>query len=369
MSEKPSAERLVEMLGAVADAANGAASAEEAFRVALEEMCDATGWPAGHVYAAGPNGSLTDIGTWHSADDRGEELRRTTAAAPGPGGAAAEALASGRPEWRAFPGGAGSGGVGGICAVPVLAGVGTVAVIELFAEDGTAPADVVLDALHTVGVVAGRIAERAMAADELRRVRAELEAGAAVRPEPAGAPVAAAPVAAPPAFRDAPTGLYTPAYVEEALRVEAARADRERRPVTVIALAADGVRELRGAGDLAAADHVAETVGAFLGGGIRKGDLAARYGDEVVVVMPGVSVGMGRVRTQQLRKAIEELGLTAPDGSVLKASAGFACFPDHGAGETELLDAAREALARAQAEGGGRLEMAKLSLKRWTANR
>ena len=64
MSEKPSAERLVEMLGAVADAANGAASAEEAFRVALEEMCDATGWPAGHVYAAGPNGSLTDIGTW-----------------------------------------------------------------------------------------------------------------------------------------------------------------------------------------------------------------------------------------------------------------------------------------------------------------
>ena len=135
-------------------------------------------------------------------------------------------------------------------------------------------------------------------------------------------PVAAALVAAPPAFRDAPTGLYTPAYVEEALRVEAARADRERRPVTVIALAADGVRELRGAGDLAAADHVAETVGAFLGGGIRKGDLAARYGDEVVVVMPGVSVGMGRVRTQQLRKAIEELGLTAPDGSVLKASAG-----------------------------------------------
>ena len=113
-------------------------------------------------------------------------------------------LASGRPEWRAFPGGAGSGGVGGICAVPVLAGVGTVAVIELFAEDGTAPADVVLDALHTVGVVAGRIAERAMAADELRRMRAELEARAAVRPEPAGVPVAAAPVAAPPAFRDAP---------------------------------------------------------------------------------------------------------------------------------------------------------------------
>jgi hypothetical protein len=72
--------RLVEMLGAIADAANGASSAEEAFRVALEEVCGATGWPVGHVYAVtgGPAPGLTDIGTWHPGrDDRFADLRRS----------------------------------------------------------------------------------------------------------------------------------------------------------------------------------------------------------------------------------------------------------------------------------------------------
>ena len=82
--------------------------------------------------------------------------------------------------------------------------------------------------------------------------------------------------------------------------------------------------------------------------------------------MPGVSVGMGRVRTQQLRKRVEALGVRAPDGTPFTASAGFACFPDHGAGATELLEAARDALHKARSEGGGRLEMAKLSTTRWT---
>ena len=82
--------------------------------------------------------------------------------------------------------------------------------------------------------------------------------------------------------------------------------------------------------------------------------------------MPGVSVGMGRVRTQQLRKGVEGVDVKGPNGETLSASAGFACYPDHGANETELLEAARDALGKAQAGGGGALEMAKLSLKRWT---
>ena len=352
---------LVRMLGAVADASNGAPSAEETFRVTLEEICAVTGWPAGHVYAVGPGDRLTDTGTWHVADPSREADARALMGGAGPGGAAAAAVESGEPRWMTFPGEYARA----LCAIPITAGDDAVGVLEFLAEDSDQPDEVLLDALQTAGVVAGRVVERAKAAEELRRARADAEEARAERsrdrPRPAAA-VAAAPTGNP-ALRDAPTGLFTPTYLEEALRIETARAERGRRAVTVIAVAADALDAF---GDRAAAEAAVEAVGTFLGGRIRKGDLAARYGEQFIVVMPGVSVGMGRVRTQQLRKGVEGIGLLAPDGGALTASAGFACFPDHGGNETDLLEAAREALERAQAEGGGKLEMAKLSLKRWT---
>ncbi len=339
--------RLVEMLGAIADSANGASSAEEAFRAALEEICEATGWAGGRVHAVGPQGELTDIGTRHTEDTArvGELSGRET-------GAAGASHASGSPEW-----------VQGVCAIPVLAGTETLAILELFSDDDEPPDALVLDALQTVGVIAGRVVERARAEDELRRVRSESEKPALAETAAPTAPLD------PGSLRDTATGLLTPTYLEEALRIETARAERGRRAVTVIVLAADEVPALRSAGRTDLADAAIHAIAEFLRTKVRKGDLAARYDDEFVVVLPGVSVGMGRVRTQQLRKGAEALGLVGADGTTLGASAGFACFPDHGGSEMELLESARVALHKAQGEGGAKLQMAEPSLARWTKKR
>ena len=102
----PTSERLLEALAAVADAANRASSAEEAFRVALREIRETTGWSAGHVYVAAPGDptKLEDIGTWEPRDAAGRELA-----------------------------------VGVVHSVPVVVGGDTVAVLEFFGEARASP--------------------------------------------------------------------------------------------------------------------------------------------------------------------------------------------------------------------------------------
>ena len=45
-------QKQLEVLHIIADAANGAPSAEAAVQVALDEICAYTGWPVGHAYLA-----------------------------------------------------------------------------------------------------------------------------------------------------------------------------------------------------------------------------------------------------------------------------------------------------------------------------
>src|SRR5439155_7153218 len=93
-------------IAAVADAANRATSAEEAFRTALREILETTGWSAGHVYVAAraePT-KLDEIGTWEPRDASDRELD-----------------------------------VGVVHSVPVVVGAETVAVLEFFGDGRTSP--------------------------------------------------------------------------------------------------------------------------------------------------------------------------------------------------------------------------------------
>ena len=96
----------VELLQAVAVAANEATTADEAMRLCLERVCAHTGWPVGHVYALAGDGTgelvPTASGTspipsaWHRSARRPRRCAsRSGAGLPG------RVLASGRPVWIA----------------------------------------------------------------------------------------------------------------------------------------------------------------------------------------------------------------------------------------------------------------------------
>ena len=364
------------MLGAVADGANEAASAEEAFRIALREVCRVAGWAAGHVYVAtsGPVPRLEDIGTWEMADPRYEAVRREvggTALRAGEA-AAGRALQEGTPQRiddvmndPTFPKRdvVAQTGLRGVYAVPVPVGREVVAVLQFLSPGPPADDPALLDAVESAGVILGRVVERARAEDTLQRVRTELSERLAALESRVEAPTGGDEI------HDRMTGLFTEAYLVETLRLETARADRSRRPVTVIALAVDGLDAVESAGNGEAVASIVRTTAEILRTNVREGDVASRFGNEFMVVLPGVSAGMGRARAQQLRRGVDALRLTTPDGTALTTSAGFACFPDHGATHDALLAAAKEALAKAVEEGGGRLGMAKVSLERWTGAR
>jgi len=62
------ASAFVGVLQRVAEAANDAASLEEAAATAIEEVCRLMGWPVGHLYVVDEPGHLESTRIWHLDD-------------------------------------------------------------------------------------------------------------------------------------------------------------------------------------------------------------------------------------------------------------------------------------------------------------
>jgi PAS domain S-box-containing protein len=183
----------VALLKAIAVAANEASSVEAALQVGLDEVCRHTGWPVGHVCRIADDGSATALPSdiWHLQDRlRFAAFRRATeTSAVAPASALATMVAAtGRPAWIADLAAAAvaaaaaapdsvvaSGldwaelGVRAGFAVPLLAGPDVVGVLEFFSDDAAPPDRALLDLVGQVGTELGRVAERKMAEDALRR--------------------------------------------------------------------------------------------------------------------------------------------------------------------------------------------------------
>ncbi|HEX3623329.1 MAG TPA: response regulator [Acidimicrobiales bacterium] len=174
----------VALLKTIAVAANEASSVEEALQVGLDEVCRHTGWPIGHVWRIADDGSREALPTdiWHLDDPvRFAAFRRATEAATpllAGSGLPGEVAATARPAWvgdvtvdgdfvRNAPGA--DLGVRAGLAVPLLTGQDVVGVLEFFSPDvlGTDPA--LVDLVAQVGTELGRVAERKLAEEALRR--------------------------------------------------------------------------------------------------------------------------------------------------------------------------------------------------------
>jgi len=180
--------KMGELLRRVAIAANESISVETAMRVALEGICDLTGWPVGHLFLVAPDGQTLESGRmWRlDSEERFAALRQVTEATrfnlgqglPG------EVLKTKKPLWirdvyrhSNFPRAqlAESLGIHGALGFPVMVSEEVVAILEFFSTRVEEPDLDLLDVLASIGTQLGRVIERKRAEENLLKVHTGLE--------------------------------------------------------------------------------------------------------------------------------------------------------------------------------------------------
>ncbi|SDZ32791.1 diguanylate cyclase (GGDEF) domain-containing protein [Micromonospora pattaloongensis] len=170
------------------------------------------------------------------------------------------------------------------------------------------------------------------------------------------------------AVTDALTGVYNRRFFQEMLRLEAERAARHGRPLSLVLVDLDHFKAINDgyghpAGDAAlvqAAERLRRTV--------RGSDVIARYGgEEFVCLLPGADADAALTVAEQLRRALCDTRVTLGDGVevLLTASVGVATAggrggrTGRGAVDVEaLINDADDALYRAKARGRNRTVVA-----------
>jgi signal transduction histidine kinase/DNA-binding response OmpR family regulator len=180
----------VRLLQLITVAANEATGVEGALRIALEEVCQHTGMPVGHVYEPDRSGSgeLVSTGIWHLTDPaRFANFRRTiesTRTEPGVG-LAGRVMATGEPHWEVDLKGDGNAPRARLAtdtevcsgfAFPVLVGKEVVAVLVFFSDEPVEPNKPLLQVMTNVGTQLGRVVERKRSEEELNHAKVEAEA-------------------------------------------------------------------------------------------------------------------------------------------------------------------------------------------------
>ena len=162
-------------------------------------------------------------------------------------------------------------------------------------------------------------------------------------------------------IRDPLTSLFNRRYLDETLELEFARSRREGRPLAIIMMDVDHFKNFNDTFGHDAGDAVLKSVAHVLGGAVREGDIACRYGgEEFTFVLPGASLEDATRRAEALREATKSVNLVHAGTALgrITCSLGVAIFPAHGATPLDVIRAADEALLRAKTLGRDRVEAA-----------
>ena len=180
LSELYKKQKEIELLQAIAVAANEASTIDGAMQIALDQVCAYTRWPVGHVHLKDSTGELVSTTLWHlDKPERFETFRKVSEAsrfAPGTG-LPGRVLESRKPAWiidvtqdpdfhRAKA--AQDIGVRAGFAFPVLIDDEVVAVMEFFSDVPAEPDDALLAAMAHVGSQLVRVIERKRVEDALK---------------------------------------------------------------------------------------------------------------------------------------------------------------------------------------------------------
>ena len=162
--------------------------------------------------------------------------------------------------------------------------------------------------------------------------------------------------------RDPLTGAFRRRRLEEELRRQLALAQRERTQVGVLSLDLAGFDDAVDAYGRATGDELLLAATDVLRDALRESDFISRpQRDCFTVVLPNTDEDSARIVAGKLIRSLRGVKRPKPDGGLidLHASIGLALSDPEGGSEAErLLEASREALARAKREGGDRLAQA-----------
>lgn len=109
------------------------------------------------------------------------------------------------------------------------------------------------------------------------------------------------------AITDMLTGLYNKAYFTEALKNEIAKAERFKRPTSLIIFDFDNFKEYNDTKGHPEGDLLLEETGKILREGTKQSDIASRYGgEEFAIILPETMPEQAKDVAERLRKQIEE---------------------------------------------------------------
>lgn len=156
---------------------------------------------------------------------------------------------------------------------------------------------------------------------------------------------------------DALTNLANRRALDERIDIEVDHARRLGTNVGFVIADIDNFKSINDRYGHQTGDDVLRAVARVFADAVRELDLPGRYGgEEIGVVLPGTNLNGSRNTAERIRKLVDELELTTPDGEPIRVTASFgaACFPTHGSVE-ELVAAADASLYEAKRTGKNRV--------------
>jgi len=154
------------------------------------------------------------------------------------------------------------------------------------------------------------------------------------------------------AFRDVLTGLHNRRHLNEILPTLVARARRDREPLSVVILDLDHFKVVNDTLGHLEGDRILSAFGALLSRGLRKGDVACRYGgEEFCLLLPRTAADGARRKVTRLLREWKEGGAGTFSGGVTDT------LQVQGDAEA-LLKSADDAALEAKRQGRGKVVMA-----------
>ncbi len=165
-------------------------------------------------------------------------------------------------------------------------------------------------------------------------------------------------------IHDPLTRLYNRRYMEETLRREILRAERNSASLAVIMVDVDHFKRFNDNYGHSTGDMILHKVSLIIENSIRGDDVACRYGgEEFVLIMPGTVLEVAQQRAEALRERVKAKYLIINDQiqERITISLGIAVYPEHGLHPEALLKSADHALYQAKEAGRDRVMVAGLS--------